>query len=483
MARGPFARPRVLAVDARTTDRPRRVESLILFVAPRPRSAAPGAGRPAGDRAADGRSDSSASSARSGFTSTTSDAEEAERLRAFAWYRERTRGPGRRLPPRSRAEPALRREPLARGARSALPAWSRGGCRSCFIEGSEFFAAIESERSGDGRTDRASSLDGPDGRASAGDRGPTPCSARTSPGASCSAAPRPSHSFEASATAAATVLSWLLVGQLIALVVTPGEGIRRGSGHGMSTRLKPRSMRELLVALPRGEHRSRPGRRLQQRRQPLRPSLPGKDDRLDGPLPPDRLTPGGHAQGGLRDDGPPSAIDFLADVGEELYVVPELLLCLPGHRLLRADSRIGRRLLDGGGHDHAGRSLRPGPGPDRLGRAGRRDFARECLQPAIPGRGPAALPARQAEVELLRPPRDADRRDRRRPARRPPRPRGHERRDPPGPCREPQGDGLPVLHGPRRPIRARARSCPATPSAGSGIAWRRTRSPPSSCTP
>ena len=76
------------------------------------------------------------------------------------------------------------------------------------------------------------------------------------------------------------------------------------------------------VALPSTQHRPCEGRRLQQRRRPFRPSLPGKDDRLHGPLPPIGSRRPAHAQGRLRRDRPQDALDFLAANDQELYVVP-----------------------------------------------------------------------------------------------------------------------------------------------------------------
>ena len=114
----------------------------------------------------------------------------------------------------------------------------------------------------------------------------------------------------------------------------------------------------IAVPLPSVEHRARQGRGLQQRRQPLRPSLPGKDDRLDRPLPPDGARRAGDAQGGLRGDGPRRP-RLLERARRGTLRRPELLLCGSRDFLLRADPWIGRRLLHGGGHGLSGRPLRP----------------------------------------------------------------------------------------------------------------------------
>ena len=163
------------------------------------------------------------------------------------------------------------------------------------------------------------------------------------------------------------------------------------------------------------------------------------------------------------------ALDFLAASRRGTLRRPELLLRLPGDRLLRADPRVGRRLLHGGGHDRPGRPLRPGAaiGSSRPSRdepafiehvynLRSRVVVLRLYLLAKPKSGyfvrSETLKNPSAD-DLLAALRDRER---------------HERRDPPGPCRERKGHGLPVLQGPRRHVRAGPRAPPRRPGPALG---------------
>ena len=104
-------------------------------------------------------------------------------------------------------------------------------------------------------------------------------------------------------TAVSMLLSWLLVGQVIALVVTLLAQALSVVEAMECTDSEAAFDARTAVALPSAQHRPCEGRRLQQWRRPLRPSPPGKDDRLHGPLPTTGSRRPAYAQGGLRGDG------------------------------------------------------------------------------------------------------------------------------------------------------------------------------------
>ena len=204
---------------------------------------------------------------------------------------------------------------------------------SCFIEGAELFAAIEARAARGERDGSVPMTAWPSAERVRGSRtprwssrrqsriGPTRSWARIDPGASALSIIEWRPAATIPDDGRRRLLSWLLVGHVIALVVNlaarRSPWMRQWNVHT----LKPRSMRELLSLCHRAQHRPREGRRLQQRRRPFRPPLPGKDDRLDGPLPPD----GSRGPDTLKADCGATvrdALDFLARNDQELYVVP-----------------------------------------------------------------------------------------------------------------------------------------------------------------
>src|SRR5262249_47229687 len=116
--------------------------------------------------------------------------------------------------------------------------------RSCFVEGAEFFAAVEAERS----CDAPSGAAGPGRPGRAVDRRER---AYTVLGANLSWCEVLSRHHSASAgarlaTATARVLSWLLIGQVIALVIELLAPRVASARPWCVHALKPRCLRELL---------------------------------------------------------------------------------------------------------------------------------------------------------------------------------------------------------------------------------------------
>jgi hypothetical protein len=121
--------------------------------------------------------------------------------------------------------------------------------RSCFLEGAEFFAAIEAERSDDGRHD-----DGPDvsGRPVGRRQRAYTFLGKNLPWREVLSRHRGASPGQRAGTAVASVLSWLLVGQLVALVVEILAKAASWARPWSVRTLKPRSMRELLSLCHRG---------------------------------------------------------------------------------------------------------------------------------------------------------------------------------------------------------------------------------------
>ena len=176
----------------------------------------------------------------------------------------------------------------------------------------------------------------------------------------------------------------------------------------MSRRSSPRSMRELLSLCHRRQHRPCEGRRLQQRRRPFRPSPPGEDDRLHGPLPADWRHAGpAYAQSRLRGDGPQrprfpgrySIRNSTLFPTTPMYAWARRSSC----RFMGRRSTIPRWRTRSAGSSSTTRIA------IEIISAARDDaaFRRACLRSAIASRGVAALPAHEAEVALFRPSRDA----------------------------------------------------------------------------
>jgi hypothetical protein len=169
------------------------------------------------------------------------DADEAERF-ALSQFREVAPEsrvvvfrPGHLLGPHSALGHALRRlAPLSPLIPRRLA--------TCVLESSELFAAIESERlEGDRRPAEADA-----GRVLGRDRRTFTLLGANTPWPELLRRHRGDSPVQAVASAAATVLSWLLVGQLIALVVASLARLSPRVHQWHVTSLKPRSLRELV---------------------------------------------------------------------------------------------------------------------------------------------------------------------------------------------------------------------------------------------
>src|SRR5262249_10006592 len=122
---------------------------------------------------------------------------------------------------------------------------------TCFVGGAEFFAAVEAERREDG-WDAGAASPGRPGRAVGRRQRAYTLLGANLPWREVLSRHRGATPGQRAATVAARVLSWLLVGQLLALVVgLLAKRVSWAKPWSVHT-LKPRSMRELLSLCHRG---------------------------------------------------------------------------------------------------------------------------------------------------------------------------------------------------------------------------------------
>ena len=238
--------------------------------------------------------------------------------------------------------------------------------------------------------------------------------------------------------------------------------------------LKPRSMRELLSLCHRSQLRPCEGRRLQQWRQPLRPSPPGKDRRLHDPLPPNGSRRPAYAQGGLRGDGAQRP-GLPGQEQSGALCRSKLLLCVPwalpsSCRFMDRRSTTPRWRTRFAGSSFTTRTAIESSPPRRDDAAFREHVYNQQSRAVVLRLYLLAKPKSSYFVhrETLENPSAS------RPPQRPSRSARHECRDSSGPGRECEGHGRQVLQGSGRYVLAR----PRTPSRRTGQAMGSPRGKP-----